>query len=402
MSDLHRVTAENELKEIQCVEKEKRIKKPTAKGLTMMFEKLQKERNVKFKEASKLKKQITILLASKENVSVVQQNLKMFKTLCEEACECHNKFFTEFSLPEEEQRKQETWFYTKVSSNDVFVEEVSTWLKENGVECVENAIGDEDAVNDNGGKNENEHASGDKEEAECYDDIKPGDSVSNVLSQRSSRKSHSHRSYASGVSSARLKAKAEKAALEEKAAALQRRQELEEQEEKLRQEKIKLRKRKEQMELDAQIAIAAARLSVLEGSSIVSGSDGMNSYLSKQLKVSKQEFNPKASEFVPKANIVAPGQGPTLPHVSLSDVRPKANMQTHLQDQIRTKDVTFRPQLRTNTGMSHTISLQHHSKNVFMDAKAAPLKPALSDHMPKHQLAQHGASVRNTVDQDAK
>lgn len=115
------------------------------------------------------------------------------------------------------------------------------------------------SVDATSGENENEHVSGEKnEEAECHDDINHSDSVSNVRSQRSSRKGSSHRSYVSSVSSAHLKANAEKAALEEKAAALRRRQELEEQEEKLRQETIKLRKRKEQMELDAQIAIAAA------------------------------------------------------------------------------------------------------------------------------------------------
>lgn len=101
-----------------------------------MIEKLQKKRSGKFKEASKLKGQINTLLVSKENVSVVQQNLTIFKTLCEKAHELHNRLPTEFSLPEEEQKKQETWFYTKMSNNDVFVEEVSTWLKENGVECV--------------------------------------------------------------------------------------------------------------------------------------------------------------------------------------------------------------------------------------------------------------------------
>ena len=112
----------------------------------------------------------------------------------------------------------------------------------------------------------------------CYDYINPGDSVSNV----SSRKGHSG-SCVSRASSARLKAKAEKAALMEKVAALQRRHDLEEQEEKLRQEKIKLKKKKEQLELDEQIAMAAARLSVLEGSDIGgrAGSDGMNSYVSK-------------------------------------------------------------------------------------------------------------------------
>lgn len=53
----------------------------------------------------------------------------------------------------------------------------------------------------------------------------------------------------SSTSSARLKAKAEKAALMEQAVALQRRHELEAQEEKLKQESNKLRKMKEQLDI---------------------------------------------------------------------------------------------------------------------------------------------------------
>lgn len=109
--------------------------------------------------------------------------------------------------------------------------------------------------------------------------------MSNVSSKRSSRRSHA-KSNVSTVSSACIKAKAERAALMEQAAALQRRHELETQEEKLRQETEKLRKLKEQLELDAQIAAAAARLSVLEGSDVTgkAHSDGMNSYVSQGLK----------------------------------------------------------------------------------------------------------------------
>lgn len=177
MSDFHGVVDENK-QETQNGEGEKRIKRPTAKGLIMMLENLQKERNGKLKEASKLKGQIKALLVSKENVSVVQQNLIIFKTLCEKAGELHNKVLTEFSLPEEERKKQETWFHTKVSNNDVFVEEVLTWLKENEEECVENAVDDK-----------NEHDGGEKnEEAECDDNIDHFDSASNVKGQRSSRK----------------------------------------------------------------------------------------------------------------------------------------------------------------------------------------------------------------------
>ena len=74
-------------------------------------------------------------------------------------------------------------------------------------------------------------------------------------------------------------AKAEKAALMEQAAALQKRHELEAQED-------KLKKLKEQLELDAQIAAAATRLVVVEDSDVGGNAqlDGMNSYVSKKLK----------------------------------------------------------------------------------------------------------------------
>lgn len=62
----------------------------------------------------------------------------------------------------------------------------------------------------------------------------------------------------SSTSSLRLKVETEKAALMQKAATLPRRHELEAQEKKLRQDCDRLRKIKEQLDLDAQIAAAAA------------------------------------------------------------------------------------------------------------------------------------------------
>ena len=137
---------------------------------------------------------------------------------------------------------------------------------------------------------------------------------------------------------------------------------------KTRWEKIKLKKKKEQLELDEQIAMAAARLSVLEGSDVGgrAGSDGMNSYVSKELKVQKLKFNPKVNKFVPKGNTTTLDQGSTAPPVSsMHDVRPKVNTQTCLKDQVQyhgtslTRGITLRPQLQPNTG---TAALQHQSE----------------------------------------
>lgn len=172
----------------------------------------------------------------------------------------------------------------------MLVEEIPTRLKDNGIshdndvdENDENYVDDDDDHVDKNNPN-------------------PEDSLSNVPSKMLS---HS-RSAMSSTSSACLKAKAEKAALMEKATALQRKNELEAQEEKLRQESDILRKAKEQLDIDAQIAAAAARLSVPEYSDVggKSSSNGMNSYVNKGLKEKKLDFNPNANEFVPKNTLV--------------------------------------------------------------------------------------------------
>lgn len=78
---MHRDAVESESSEIQCDVTEKRSRKFTLKGISMMIERLKKERKCNFLQAGKLKTKITTLVASKENVSVVQQNLKRFKGL---------------------------------------------------------------------------------------------------------------------------------------------------------------------------------------------------------------------------------------------------------------------------------------------------------------------------------
>lgn len=91
---------------------------------------------------------------------------------------------------------------------------------------------------------------------ECQDDINPDDSLSNVPSKRSSRRSHS-RSVMSSTSSACLKAKAEKAALMEKALLCKGDTNLRHKRRNSDRRQTN-RKIKEQLDIDAQIAAAAA------------------------------------------------------------------------------------------------------------------------------------------------
>ncbi|KAL1252638.1 hypothetical protein QQF64_017331 [Cirrhinus molitorella] len=232
---------DNEVKssESQSVSNEKRLRKPTAKGIAMIIERLQKERSVSFKRASKIKAEIVKHLSSlettSENVINVQQKLRKFEKLCQNAFDFHNVLLNEYSLPKE-QKRQETWFQLKRSTNDAFVEEVCKWLKEQGVSSLcDDAKDDDDDDEDNDDDDDDDDDGVDQNDAivaisdandgnsegtrsACQDDIKPEDSVSNVLSKRSSKRSQG----SSSASSARLKAKAEKAALMEQAAALQK------------------------------------------------------------------------------------------------------------------------------------------------------------------------------------
>lgn len=113
----------------------------------------------------------------------------MLKGLCQKASEIYT-LLTEFPLPEEEQRRQDAWFHPKKAVYDIFIEEISTWLKENKF------VSNDDVDND-----DYENA-----KSECQDAIRPGDGVSNLSSRRSQGRS---------ISSACIMAKAEKVALME-------------------------------------------------------------------------------------------------------------------------------------------------------------------------------------------
>ena len=111
------------------------------------------------------------------------------------------------------------------------------------------------------------------------DDINPNDSVSNISKHSSHRSRNSTRS--STASSAAIKAEAEKAALVALAAALKEKHALEEQEQ-------QLKRKREQLDLEAEIAASTAKLAVLQASerrgSSQAHSNGMNSYLEKEKK----------------------------------------------------------------------------------------------------------------------
>lgn len=153
--------------------------------------------------------------------------------------------------------KDKTSGFTHMTIYNDFVENVKKWLVDAGqpyaqpdVEC-------------------SEHVDVDNEE------IEPGDSVSNISRSKSSHvKASSQLSRISKTSPARIKAEADRAALMEHVAALKKKHLIEAQEEQLRKEK-------ERLELETEMAAANAKISVLEANASRSGSrvsDGMHSY----------------------------------------------------------------------------------------------------------------------------
>ena len=87
--------------------------------------------------------------------------------------------------------------------------------------------------------------------------------------------------------------------------------------------------------MDAEMAAAAARLSVLEGSSVGGRYDtnGMNSYVGKGLKEQNRTvFNPKLKEFVSKPNVTAQLSS-TAPPAREPDVR--SHLKSYAQEKIQ-------------------------------------------------------------------
>lgn len=127
------------------------------------------------------------------------------------------------------------------------------------------------------------------------DGFRPEDSESKIsFVKENNSRLHSQVSRVSSTSSARIKAEADKAALMERMTALKMKHLLEAKEEELRKEK-------EQLALETDLAAANAKLRVLEinlkcGSK---GSDGMNSYFERN-KQRTGRLNPHADHFIPE------------------------------------------------------------------------------------------------------
>ena len=240
---------------------EKRIPKPTEKGIAMYKENRFKTLKTKSKNTGQCINNIKDLMSSNGNVTEVQSELNKLQTCFDEMSNEYDAYM-KFPLTEEEVNEQQEWFERKVKWYNDFTEDVKQWLCEAG-QISQTAIGLNEA-----------------------DDIGPNDSVSNITSRAKSRRSQTSRT--STTSSALIKAQAEKAALLERAAALKKQHELQaqeeivkRQEEDLRRQNENIRRQREQLTLDTELAAFNAKICVLEekGSRVGSKiSAGMHSY----------------------------------------------------------------------------------------------------------------------------
>lgn len=289
--------------------------KLTSKALTEKIDNLQKERKAKLNKLPKLKQAIAELIRDKEHVKEVKCAFEKYTVLCDEAKRVHVTLLG--YLPTTEATKQEIWYQAKMLNVNDFIAVVSKWLTEvqwcpaaahsgdiNVEEKEEHVNGDD---NDEQEVQVETAVNGGNGEEEVH--VEPHDSISNIESRISSKRSSSK----STTSSACIKAEADKAALMARAAALREKHALEEQEHLLRkrmeeqkhameEQEHLLRRRKEQLELDTELAATTARLAVLQacGSSVASKqTDGMESYIRKGAKPkSKATFlNPHATEY---------------------------------------------------------------------------------------------------------
>lgn len=304
-------------------ESPKRSQKFTAKGLSFQLQTWQEKRSAKNKQAKRLMEDLNILMESKENSKSVASLLSVFIQCYQDAKDAHDAF-TKLPLPLDELKNQNECFANKMSMYCEFTDRVECWLRNVGHPYVSPS-------NDKNDKN---------------DDLNPEDSASNISRAKSNvSKTCSQASRISSTASVRLKAEADKAALLERVAALDKKHEIEAEEERIRIESEKLKRKKEQLELQTQLAAANAKIRVLDINSSQCGSkvsgcskrsDGMNSYLNKSMNAPAQRLNPRAEVFVQME------QMDSVTTAQQSVVRPR--QKTGVSDMFQSKNTVFTTQ----------------------------------------------------------
>ncbi len=274
---------------------EKRKTILTEKAMMNKIEWIQKERKRKVDEIKHLILSLKELMRDEKNVSPVKSKLNVLLQLSDDATALHESLM--LLIPTDEQERQKQWFLKVNKHKEGCIQDVEAWFKIISTPQKEPLLETHIAGRPQLEASSKENNTQDVENEKCpqshqvpqnhdQDEIAPCDSISNQGGAKYSTKSN-----VSTTSSARLRAEAEVAALLARQRLLKEKHALEEQEE-------QIRKRKEQLQLEAEIAASVAKVNVLRmsGSNVMSAAsqklDGMESYFEKGLNIHAEPFLP--------------------------------------------------------------------------------------------------------------
>lgn len=231
----------------------------TEKAMMNKIESIQKERKRKVDEIKRLILSLKELMRDEKNVSLVKSQLDVLMQLSVDATALRESLI--LLIPTDEQQKQNEWFSKVNKHKEGCIKDVEAWFKITNVPP--NKPLSETHMS---GRSQQQEASAVEKEAQWdvgngkelqfhqnphnddHDEITPFDSISNKGSVK-----HGTRSNVSSTASARLRAEAEMAALLARQRLFKEKHALEEQ----------IRKRKEQLQLEAEIAASMAKVNVL-------------------------------------------------------------------------------------------------------------------------------------------
>lgn len=320
----------------------KREIKLTGKALALKIENLQKDRKTHVNKLKDLIPVIKEFMKRKENAPQVKVKLQTLNELYDSAVTFHHALIP--LLPDDEKTTQNEWFSSIKGYTSAFKDDVTKWLKGDEInlisEPISTSVTNDCVANDVSHFQTNDESQGDQTDVyqakteitnpvtvhiDPQDDVHPTDSISNVPSRQSARSSK--HSSISSTSSARIKAEADLAALMARQKHMREKHALEEEEE-------QIRKRKERLKLDEEIAAHMAKISVLKSASLTSAGSASKLSKSKDSQLSKiqaRTLNADAASFIPWASEPEPSKGIVRATISTGDpaTRPKVRMAIH-------------------------------------------------------------------------
>ena len=280
-------------------------------ALVEKLNQLKTSRKSKLALITRRKNELIKLMENVCNVELVKSKVENeFEKLCVELQELNESVKALMSV-EDAEKEQKEWYKPKMTVFSEFIAEATKWITNKQSEI------DAD---------------------ECNDDVIPQDSVSNI-SVRSQKSTRSGRSSKSSVLSARLKLESKRVELMVRAAGLERRQELE-------KEEALLKARKENLDLETEIAANAAKLNIIneyEDSYMAQpqAMDMMNEYLDGGL--AENTFDEDASDVYAQAALLVntDSDAPPLEVELQKELKKNANLEQRVST-VRRKTTKFK------------------------------------------------------------